>query len=53
MQCARRDVVVAAKDDGAGAGALTKQDFEALARFRFGLRRYLRFSEETVRRHAL
>jgi DNA-binding MarR family transcriptional regulator len=30
---------------------LTKQDFEALARFRFGLRRYLRFSEETVRRH--
>ncbi|MDN5858305.1 MAG: MarR family winged helix-turn-helix transcriptional regulator [Pseudonocardia sp.] len=35
-------------DDG-GAEALTKQDFEALARFRFGLRRYLRFSEETVR----
>lgn len=34
---------------GAGAAALTKQDFEALARFRFGLRRYLRFSEETVR----
>jgi DNA-binding MarR family transcriptional regulator len=28
---------------------LTKSDFEALARFRFGLRRYLRFSEETVR----
>src|SRR3954447_20807464 len=32
---------------------LTKQDFEALARFRFGLRRYLRFSEETVRRDGL
>jgi DNA-binding MarR family transcriptional regulator len=30
---------------------LTKEDFEALARFRFGIRRYLRFSEETVRRH--
>jgi DNA-binding MarR family transcriptional regulator len=29
---------------------LTKQDFEALARFRFAIRRYLRFSEETVRR---
>jgi DNA-binding MarR family transcriptional regulator len=33
------------------AEPLTKQDFEALARFRFGIRRYLRFSEETVRRH--
>jgi DNA-binding MarR family transcriptional regulator len=32
---------------------LTKQDFEALARFRFGIRQYLRFSEETVRRHGL
>lgn len=28
---------------------LSKADFEALARFRFGIRRYLRFSEETVR----
>ncbi|SDY20052.1 DNA-binding transcriptional regulator, MarR family [Modestobacter sp. DSM 44400] len=28
---------------------LSKEDFEALARFRFGIRRYLRFSEETVR----
>ncbi|MFG1975275.1 MarR family winged helix-turn-helix transcriptional regulator [Nonomuraea fuscirosea] len=28
---------------------LTKQDFEALARFRFGIRSYLRFSEEAVR----
>jgi DNA-binding MarR family transcriptional regulator len=35
------------------AEALTKQDFEALARFRFGIRRYLRFSEETVRRHGV
>jgi DNA-binding MarR family transcriptional regulator len=33
--------------------SLTKQDFEALARFRFGIRRYLRFSEETVRRHGV
>lgn len=32
---------------------LTKQDFEALARFRFGIRRYLRFSEVIVRRHGL
>jgi DNA-binding MarR family transcriptional regulator len=32
---------------------LTKQDFEALASFRFGIRRYLRFSEETVRRHGV
>jgi DNA-binding MarR family transcriptional regulator len=32
---------------------LTKQDFEALARFRFGIRRYLRFSEEAVRGHGL
>jgi len=32
---------------------LTKADFEALARFRFSIRRYLRFSEETVRRFGL
>lgn len=32
---------------------LTKSDFEALARFRFGIRRYLRVSEEIVRRHGL
>ena len=32
---------------------LTKADFEALARFRFAIRRYLRFSEEAVRRHGL
>jgi DNA-binding MarR family transcriptional regulator len=35
------------------AEPLTKQDFEALARFRFGIRRYLRFSEEAVRRHGV
>lgn len=46
-------------DDRDGAAAspaprpLTKEDFEALARFRFGIRRYLRFSEEVVRRHGL
>lgn len=28
---------------------LTKAEYEALARFRFGIRRYLRFSEEIVR----
>lgn len=32
---------------------LTKEDFEALASFRFGIRRYLRFSEETVRSHGV
>ncbi|MGH3776412.1 MAG: MarR family winged helix-turn-helix transcriptional regulator [Pseudonocardiaceae bacterium] len=36
-----------------GSEPLTKQDFEALAQFRFGIRRYLRFSEETVRRDGL
>lgn len=33
--------------------ALTKQDFEALAAFRFAIRSYLRFSEETVRAHGI
>lgn len=32
---------------------LSKADFEALARFRFGLRRYLRVSEEMVRAHGV
>jgi DNA-binding MarR family transcriptional regulator len=41
-------------DEPADASApLTKRDFEALARFRFGIRRFLRFSEETVRRHGV
>lgn len=29
--------------------ALSKEEYEALARFRYGVRRYLRFSEEAVR----
>jgi DNA-binding MarR family transcriptional regulator len=40
-------------DHAAAADPLTKQDFEALATFRFGIRRYLRFSEETVRSHGV
>ena len=40
-------------DPEAGPSPLTKEDFEALARFRFGIRRYLRFSEETVRSHGV
>ncbi len=44
---------VTAADGQADGVPLTKQDFEALARFRFGIRRYLRFSEETVRGHGL
>ena len=32
---------------------LSKADFEALARFRFGIRRYLRISEEMVRAHGV
>ncbi|HEX2075113.1 MAG TPA: MarR family winged helix-turn-helix transcriptional regulator [Geodermatophilus sp.] len=47
------DTPAPAEGDSASAEPLTKQDFEALARFRFGIRRYLRFSEETVRRHGL
>src|SRR4051795_2971698 len=38
-------------EQAAESPPLTKEDFEALARFRFGIRRHLRFSEETVRRH--
>lgn len=41
-----------AADDGV-IEPLSKEDFEALARFRFGIRQYLRFSEETVRRHGV
>lgn len=47
------DVAVDDVSVPAAADPLTKQDFEALARFRFGIRRYLRFSEEVVRRHGL
>lgn len=42
-----------ANDSRADPEPLTKQDFEALARFRFAIRRYLRFSEETVRDQGL
>jgi DNA-binding MarR family transcriptional regulator len=42
-----------ATEDEQVAEPLTKADFEALARFRFGIRRYLRFSEQTVRSHGL
>lgn len=34
-------------------GSMTKEDFEALARFRFAVRSYLRFSDETVREHGV
>jgi DNA-binding MarR family transcriptional regulator len=44
---------VTIEDGRVDSEPLTKQDFEALARFRFGIRRYLRFSEETVRSHGL
>src|SRR6476619_4800058 len=52
-EAAWSDVPVAGDDGRAGSEPLTKQDFEALARFRFGIRRYLRFSEEAVRRDGL
>jgi DNA-binding MarR family transcriptional regulator len=42
-----------APEGDAAVDPLTKEDFEALARFRFAIRRYLRFSEETVRRHGV
>ena len=44
---------MAGEDGRVESEPLTKRDFEALARFRFGIRRYLRFSEETVRGHGL
>lgn len=42
-----------ANNETAVSEPLTKQDFEQLARFRFAIRRYLRFSEETVRSHGV
>ena len=56
--CHDRDVegkglAVADVDGTATLRPLTKPDFEALARFRFGIRRYLRVSEEIVRSHGL
>jgi len=50
-----QDVVVACCDGHVNDPpvALTKQDFEALAAFRFAIRSYLRFSEDTVRAHGI
>ena len=49
------DGVVACCDVGMDEpmAALSKKDFEALAGFRFAIRSYLRFSEDTVRSHGL
>ena len=44
---------VVATAEGPRPGALTKQDFEVLARFRSGIHHPLRFSEETVRNHGV
>ncbi len=41
------------EEDEDGSEPMTKRDFEELARFRFAIRRYLRFSEEAVREHGL
>jgi DNA-binding MarR family transcriptional regulator len=38
---------------GAAAAPMTKADFEALALFRYRLRRFLRFSEEVTRRNGV
>lgn len=46
-------MAMAGVEEVAVSGPLTKPDFEALARFRFGIRRYLRVSEEIVRSHGL
>jgi DNA-binding MarR family transcriptional regulator len=35
--------------DTTDSAPFTKEDYEALARFRYGIRRYLRFSENAVR----
>ncbi len=45
--------LMATEAEDVGSEPLTKQDFEALAQFRFGIRRYLRFSEDAVRRDGL
>ena len=36
-----------------GSSPMSKRDFEELARVRFAIRSYLRFSDETVRAHGL
>lgn len=45
--------LMATEIEGPGSEPLTKRDFEALAQFRFGIRHYLRLSEEMVRRDGL
>lgn len=42
-----------ATPDGGRTGAFRKQDYEALARFRHALRRFVRFSENAARRHGI
>lgn len=44
---------VMAKERTAASDPLSEGEFEALARFRSDIRRYLRFSEETVREHGV
>jgi len=44
---------MATEDESLGSEPLTKRDFEALAQFRFGIRHYLRLSEEMVRKDGL
>nr|WP_205629678.1 MarR family winged helix-turn-helix transcriptional regulator [Jiangella muralis] len=46
-------LVMTTKGGHVESAPLTKDDYEALARFRFGIRQYLRFSEVTVRSHGL
>jgi len=46
-------VSMVVEEDEDGSEPMTKRDFEELARFRFAIRRYLRFSEEAVREHGL
>jgi DNA-binding MarR family transcriptional regulator len=45
--------VEVAMSDVGDSSAMTKRDFEVLADFRFAVRSYLRFSDETVRQHGL
>lgn len=45
--------LMATEGEGPGSEPLTKRDFEELAQFRFGIRHYLRLSEEMVRKDGL
>jgi DNA-binding MarR family transcriptional regulator len=44
---------VTTEDHSAGLPPLTKHDFELLADFRYQIRKFVRFSEEVVRRHGI